>query len=274
MRLSLSPPASRGLALVMTGRLALPRSIEAEATGEALPALQLLLFSLYEDRADDELRFETYQRLGGVGGVMVTTAETAFQAASPDAQAAFPTVLRALVAEGADGGGATARWADAEALSAGPAGELAEALKAAHLLRSEGQRLRVAHESLLARWDRAADQIVAADRRFFDIRARLGARAARWKAANAGQAGRMLLRDFDLEEGRALIGAWGEAQVAEAAPDAPDFIRASVRAAGRRRLTSLAGAAVVLMMITAGAVAAWMFREDAAAAGEGSGGSP
>ncbi len=259
------PARVAGLGFGHDGSVSLASVIEAEATGEALPALQLLLFSLYEDRTDDELRFETYQRLGGVGGVMATTAETAYQAASPDAQAAFPTVLRALVAEGADGGGATARWADAEALSAGPAGELAEALKAAHLLRSEGQRLRVAHESLLSRWDRAADQI-AADRRFFDIRARLGARAARWKAADAGQAGRMLLRDFDLEEGRALIGAWGEAQVAEAAPDAPGFIRASVRAAGRRSLTSLAGAAAVLMMITVGAVAAWMFREDAAAA--------
>lgn len=259
------PARVAGLSYGHDGSTSLAAVIEAEATGEALPALQLLLFSLFEDRAGDELRFETYNRLGGVGGVMATTAETAFLAASPDAQAAFPRVLRALVAESADGGGATARWADANALTAeGAASELVGALKAAHLLRSEDQKVRVAHESLLLRWQRAADQI-AADKRFFDIRARLGARARRWKAAEAGQAGRMLLRDFDLEEGRALIGAWGEAQVAEAAPEAPGFIRASIKAAGRRRLAALVGAAAVLVMITAGAFAAWTYRADAVA---------
>lgn len=259
------PARVAGLTYGHDGSASLADVIEAEATGEALPALQLLLFSLYEDRAGDELQVRTYQRLGGVGGVMATTAETAFLTASDEAQAAFPDLLRALVSESADSGGATARWADAEALSDGAAGELAGALKAAHLLRSEDQKLRVAHESLLLRWDRAADQI-AADKRFLDIRARLGARAARWKAAEAGQAGRMLLRDFDLEEGRALISEWGEAQVAETAPDAPGFINASIRAARRRRLTTVAGAALVLMLITAGAFAAWMYRADAAAA--------
>lgn len=263
------PARVAGLSYAHDGSASLAAVIEAEATGEALPALQLLLFSLFEDRTDDELRFEAHFRFGGVGGVMATTAEAAFQAVSTDAQAAFPRVLRALVAEsadGANGGGTTARWANANTLAAeGDAAELVEALKEAHLLRSEDQKLRVAHESLLSHWDRAADQI-AADKRFFDIRARLGARAVRWKAATTGQASRMLLRDFDLEEGRALIAEWGEAQVAETAPEATGFIRASISAARRRSLTMLVAAAVVLMMITAGAFAAWMYRVDAAAA--------
>lgn len=260
------PARIAGLTYEHDGETSLASVIEAEATGEALPALQLLLFSLYQDRADDELRFETFHRLGGVGGAMARTAEEAFQAVSAGAQGAFPRVMRALVAESAEGGGAVARWADADALTAeAPAAELVEALVSAHLLRSEDRKLRVAHESLLANWDRAADQI-AADRRFFDIRSRLADRAARWGAADAGQARRMLLRDFDLEEGRALIGEWGEAQVAEAAPKAPAFISRSVDAARRRRFAAIGGVAAVLILLTAGAFAAWTYRTEAAAA--------
>lgn len=260
------PARIAGLTYEADAAGALATVIEAEATGEALPALQLLLFSLYEDRQEDLLRFETYRSLGGVGGVMATTAEKAFLDAPAAAQGAFPRVLRALVAESIEGGGAVARWAEAEAFAGEEAAEgLITALTDAHLLRSEDRKLRVAHESLLTNWSRAADQI-AADKRFFDIRARLGARAARWKAAEAGQAPRMLLRDFDLEEGRALISEWGEAEVAEAAPDAPVFIRASSSAARRRRLTTMIGAAAALVVLTTGAFVAWTFRTEAEAA--------
>ncbi|WP_192356027.1 adenylate/guanylate cyclase domain-containing protein [Mesorhizobium mediterraneum] len=165
----------------------------ASADPRSLPLLEFVLDALYEaGREQRILTFAAYQALGGFEGAIARRADEVVDALPPDIQEELPVVLRALT---------TVRPGD-EAVAARPALRaevtgspqrlaLVEALVAARLLVSDEDAaghvfVRVAHEALLSRWPRAGN-IVNANRRFLEARARLMADAQRWHSDNRNQ---------------------------------------------------------------------------------------
>src|ERR1700730_7294151 len=72
----------------------------ASATPESLPLLEHVLSLLYDEqsaRGDDLLRWSDYRELGELKGALAKHAEAVFGTLGPDAQGAFPLVMRHLV---------------------------------------------------------------------------------------------------------------------------------------------------------------------------------
>ena len=75
----------------------------ASATPESLPLLEHVLSLLYDRqsiRGDDLLRWSDYRELGELKGALAKHAEAVFSTLGPDAQRAFPLVMRHLVTLG------------------------------------------------------------------------------------------------------------------------------------------------------------------------------
>src|SRR5271157_2965378 len=75
----------------------------ALATPESLPLLEHVLSLLYDQqstRADGLLRWSDYRELGELKGALAKHAEAVFGTLGPDAQGAFPLVMRYLVTLG------------------------------------------------------------------------------------------------------------------------------------------------------------------------------
>ena len=75
----------------------------ASATPESLPLLEHVLSLLYDQqstRADGLLRWSDYRELGELKGALAKHAEAVFGTLGPDAQGAFPLVMRHLVTLG------------------------------------------------------------------------------------------------------------------------------------------------------------------------------
>ena len=250
-----------------------------EAAGHdrnALPLLSYVLDLLWQHRrsADGMLTVAAYDELGGLDGAIGRRAEEVFTALPADVQAAFPQVLRALVAvgQGAEDR-ATARSAPQSAFPPGtPASALVAALLGpeARLLVADGAgaaaRLRVAHEAVLTHWRRARRQI-AADRKDLQLRGRLEQAAALWEAAAPADRPALLLNPgLPLSEAEDLLARRGD----ELDPAVVAFVTISgttARAAERRRLRRLRVVAAGFAVLAAGAVAAsgfaWLQRNEA-----------
>ena len=170
----------------------------AGANPGALPLLEYVLDRLWRERsADGRLTFEAYERLGGFEGAIGRRAEELFVALPLDVQEALPEVLRALVATtwSESESAASSRTAPIASFTEGSAARrLVPTLQAqeARLLVVDGDRVRVAHEALLHRWERAARQI-AEDRHDLRTRDRLEREAAEWLQPAAGDRSNLLI---------------------------------------------------------------------------------
>ncbi len=221
----------------------LAQLIEAEASPSLLPAVQYLLSELYERRDETVLTRAAYRELGGVRGVMAERGEAVLGDLDAEARSAVPQVFRGLVKFDTGDGPPTARRLPVDAFPPGsPAARLILALTDARLIITDGKTLRLAHESLFDGWDRL-QHVAEQDRRMLGIRDRLLPYAQRFaEAGTRSERRRLLLRGFQLAEGRELQKNWGEESLAVADPALPRVIHASDRAEKRRRFAQIAGA--------------------------------
>jgi tetratricopeptide (TPR) repeat protein len=228
----------------------------AEATGasDALPLLQYALTLLEARKEGSRLTFAAYEAMGGLEGAIGQRAEEAWAALGEEARAAFPRVLRALVevAPGAELR-ATARRTPRTTLAATPGGAaFVDAFVAARLLvadeRGPDRVVSVAHEALLRRWRKAADQI-SAEAELLRIQTRLRAEAARWDASGRPKRWEYW-RGLDLEGGLLLLRSGFELEDRDRA-----YLNAGETQARRvRALKRLAFASISVLALGAGAL--------------------
>lgn len=213
---------------------------------EALPLLSFTLDQLFQERTERGLlRFDAYERLGGLEGALARRAEETFAAQPPDVQAALPGVLRGLVTVGVRGESVVAaRRVPLAGLATTPARTaLVDAFLAARLLavdRADDGRtvVRVTHEALLRHWPRLAS-ILDEDRVFLQTRDHVAQAAARWR-----EEGRR--PDFLLADGKSLADA---VDIHQRRPDDLDedlteyvvLSRKQVEGRRRRRVAAISG---------------------------------
>lgn len=229
----------------------------------ALPLLSVMLQSLYQrdivEGGGRALTFAGYRALGELKGAIAQRADQALadlRGHDPDAAAALPRVLRALVTAG-DDGTATSRPARLDAFAPGsPELRLVESFLAPErrlLVASERggvAEVRLAHEALLENWPAAREQI-ATDRRDLQTRARLEVLQRRWaEAATPAEKKKALLTSLNLAEGVDLVRRWNMPRDAGLGA----YVAQS-EAAERWRRKSFALAASILVLIFAGIAA-------------------
>ncbi|GHD16509.1 hypothetical protein GCM10010313_44880 [Streptomyces violarus] len=163
----------------------------------ALPLLGFVLTTLWERQLGGRLRLDTYRELGGLGGVLSSRADSAWQralrGAAPDAATGL---LRALIQ--VPPGSGTALRARLARRDAGEerwavARELAEArVLVVGADPERGETVELAHEALIEHWQPLAEQ-VESDRAFLTWRGELRYDRARWW--RAGRPDGLLLED-------------------------------------------------------------------------------
>lgn len=236
----------------------------------ALPLLSVMLQSLYgrdiEQTGGRALTFASYRALGELRGAIAERADQALAdlaRSDPDAPAALPRVLRALVTTGHDGA-TTSRPARLDAFApGGPEARLVAAFLAPDtrlLVASEHDgvaEVRLAHEALIENWPRAREQIET-DRRDLQTRARLETLHRRWhESGNAAEKTRALLTSLNLAEGTDLVRRWE----IPAADPLGAYVAASATAEGwRRRRVAVAALALVLVFAAIAALASLQWR--------------
>jgi WD40 repeat protein len=159
------PARAAGLAFGERNGTSLARVlVKAAPNADALPLLQMALAQLFERRAGAELTFAAYEARGGVEGAIAAHANIVFDQVAPTAQGELDPLVRELVRDiGRRSDGQvrfTARTADRKSFATSTARKtLVEKLVEGRLLVSDAGNLRVAHEALLRRWDRARDSL-------------------------------------------------------------------------------------------------------------------
>jgi WD40 repeat protein len=138
--------------------------VEAAPNADALPLLQMTLAQLFERREGAKLSFASYEAIGEVEGAIAAHANAVFDQVSPAAQRELGPLVEQLVRDVARRSDRqirfTAQVADRKAFeTSAPRRELVEVLVNRRLLVSDDGNLRVAHEALLRRWDRARDSL-------------------------------------------------------------------------------------------------------------------
>jgi hypothetical protein len=237
------PAESAGLTFEVDPRtgLSLDEEVRRAAGLQAgsLPLLEYVLDRLWHARTKEGvLTFAAYEALGGVEKTLATRAEEAFGQLPREAQAAFPTVLRALVTV-QPGGEAkfTARTAPLDAFPEGsPERTLIDAFQKPDerlLVIDAERRMRVAHEALFTHWQRASDQL-SADRRALEVRAMLEQDAERWACTWAERDSLLLPPGIRLAEATYLL----EHRSGDLSALVIDYIRHSI-AADKSRLARL-----------------------------------
>ena len=234
-------------------------AVLAEHAAAAPGALPLLSFTLDElhksaqNRREVVLTHSSYQMLGGLEGAIANRADDVVASLPAAAQAALPWVLRALttVNEPIDQP-PTARSAPlAKFGESGPGRTLVDALIAARLLVAGTEdgtvaTVRLAHEALISRWERARAQL-SADRRDLETRTHVERQFARWAQAHGVNRRRFLLRNPDLTNAVDLAKRWGE----ELEGSLREFIKQSNLRA--RLVQTLVGMAAILFAAVAAA---------------------
>lgn len=242
--------------------------IEAEASPQALPALQMLLSELYARRDGNELKLRVFDELRGVSGVMAKRGEQILTEVGPQIAAAYESLFRVLMAwSGASQ--PVARQVPFDDLQPGStAHQLAGSMVNAGLLISEEGMVRVAHESLISGWDRLR-RLFADERRLFEVREVLVGLFRQHQEAPASDAAKQrerLLTGVHLSDGTDLLAKWGEEPLHAVARGLPDFIRTSQlrdQSLKRRRLVAIAcGTALVCAAIAGGG---WLIQRGAEA---------
>jgi tetratricopeptide (TPR) repeat protein len=233
---------------------------DAAAAPGALPLLSFTLDELYRNakaRGDAVLTYTNYEALGGLEGAIARRAGEIVAALPAAAQAALPRVLRELTTViGTTDQAPVARSAPLEIFVEGsPARTLIDAFIAARLLVAADERgavamVRLAHEALIVRWQRAREQL-AADHRDLETRTLVERQFGRWSQTRGGARRLLLLRNPDLANALDLATRWGHEL------DAPmrDYIKRSARRARLTR-TLTAAASGVFAIVAIGAVVA------------------
>lgn len=220
-----------------------------------LPLLEFTLQALYDNRTDDgKLTFEAYEKLGGMEGSLARRADEVFNDLPAAQRDTLPQVISGLVRIG-DGRESVASCA----LSAFPGDDargLVRAFVDARLfsaeLDSEGEpRITVTHEALLTHWPRIGEWI-AENRDLIRIRERIRTARERWLSEDKRD-DLLLPRGKTLEDARELVRGVG----IELSDDDLQFIDASKRRAGRRRILERAATAALLVLTFAAAGLAW-----------------
>ncbi|MCX5512997.1 NACHT and WD repeat domain-containing protein [Kaistia algarum] len=257
------PASAAGLRYESVSGRDLRALIEAEASPQALPALQMLLSELYARREGNELKLRAFDELRGVSGVMAQRGDQILSEAGPGAPAALAPVFRALMVwSGA--GQPIAQRVPLDTFEPGSeAHRLAVSMVNAGLLTSEQGMVRVAHESLISGWDRLRN-LFADERRLFEIREVLAGLFRQHQATpalNAAKQRERLLTGVHLSDGTDLLEKWGEQPLQAVARGLPDFIRASQardRTQKRNRLALIA-CGIALVGVAIGA-AGWLIQ--------------
>ena len=238
----------------------------AAAEPGVLPLLSFTLDALYAEdvtkRGGHILTFATYESLGGLEGAIAKRADEIVAGLPEEAQAAVPQVLRSLVTiSGAAEQAITARAAPLTGFAEGtPARVVIDAFTAARLLVAgedgAAATVRLAHEALISRWEKARQQL-AADRRDLEIRALIEQQQGRWAKATGKAQRQLLLRDPDLANAVDLVRRWG-AELSEATRT---YVAASRKRARRRQqLTAVAAVVFGIVALTASVLGVVAYR--------------
>jgi WD40 repeat protein len=229
-------------------------SEHATAQPGVLPLLSFALDELYRDmkaRGSTKLTYASYEAIGELEGAIAKRADTIMAELPAPAQAALPRVLRALATvSDAKDLVPVARPAALESFTVGsPARVLVDAFTSARLLvaASEGgaaSTVRLAHEALVGRWQRAREQL-AIDRRDLATRMLIEQQLRRYNESRPVIRRQLLLRNPDLANATDLARRWGD----ELDEPTREFIRRSGRRA--RVLQSATAAAAVLFGLLA-----------------------
>jgi len=228
----------------------------AAAAPGALPLLSFTLDELYKDakaRGASVLTHASYEALGGLEGAIASRADETMGSLPAPAQATLPRVLRALTTVSTIADRVpVARSPPLQSFPEGsPSRILVDAFVAARLLVATGEEgaaatVRLAHEALISRWQRARDQLVA-DRRDLETRTLVEQQFGRWSQARGTTRWLLLLRNPDLANAVDLAKRWGDEL------DVP--IRKYIQQSGRRArvVQTLTAVAAVLFAFVAGA---------------------
>ena len=228
-----------------------------------LPLLSFTLDELYKDlrqRGTAVFTYSNYQALGGLEGAIAKRAEATVGALPESAQRSFTHVLRALTTVSQVGTQtAVARSAPLTSFAEGsPARMLVDALTEARLLIADvgdgaAPTVRLAHEALIGRWQRARDQLLA-DRRDLEMRTLVERQLGRWRDATGRDRRLLLLRDPDLANALDLANRWSD----ELDTTTREYINESRRAArGRRNALMGSLAAGLLLALGLAGLAYW-----------------
>jgi WD40 repeat protein/DNA-binding SARP family transcriptional activator len=214
----------------------------AEQPG-ALPLVQYALTELFDRRQDGRLTLEAYREIGGVGGALAASAEHLFETRQMGGRDAVRELFLSLVTlgEGTSDTRRRVRLSELSRAEIDPAA-MESALDAygRHRLltfdRDPGTReptVEVAHEALLAAWDRLRGWI---DEARDDIRVRntLASAAADWEAAGRDES--FLLRGARLER----VASWAETTTVSPSAGEAAYLQASVERRDEERATEAA----------------------------------
>ncbi|MGA5897927.1 trypsin-like peptidase domain-containing protein [Streptomyces venetus] len=241
-----------------------------DATGRpgALPLLGFVLTTLWERQVGGRLRLATYDELGGLGGVLSSRADSAWErAVRGTAPQAATGLLRALI-QLPPGSGTALR----ARLARRDAGEeqwaVARELATARVLvlgadPERGETVELAHEALIEHWQPLADQL-REDRAFLTWRGELRYDRARWW--RAGRPDGLLLEDPALP----VAERWLDDRDGELTAEDREFIEASVglraqkeqeaaRSERRKRYLRVLWAVVTVLAVVAAAVVSVLY---------------
>jgi len=256
------PAHAAGLTFEERDGVSLAKIVNQAVPGaDALPLLQMTLDRLFAARDGRMLTFDAYEAMGGLEGAIATHVDEVFATVSPAAQATLDSLLRTLVADIDDNGSLTLRTPALSEVQEGEAArELVAALREARLLVGDEAGVRVAHEALLRRWQRAHDS-PALKPDAIRLRRNLEPAFRNWAASG--------LDNDLLQPGTALAAAEDVLRSHPGAlpPPLEDYIQRSAAAAARRateatrqarRRTAMATfAAILLAVLAAGALTAY-----------------
>ena len=245
----------------------------------ALPLLQYVLATLFDRCTDGHLTLDAYRAIGGLRGALTRRAETVFERLDdPGRAAARQVFLRLVRPDGEKGTSRRARVRELSALEIDPVvlSDVLRAFETDRLLTFDRDPLsgdgtvEVAHEALLAEWDRLAGWLDACR---LDLRqhAWLTTRVEEWVAR--GRVDDDLLtggRLDEYEDWRAgtsfvltdderafLDGSVERRRLEQDATLAREARERSLERRAHRRLLGLIGAVAVVAVAGAWAVVAW-----------------
>src|SRR5271165_6696539 len=219
----------------------------ALATPESLPLLEHVLSLLYDQqstRADGLLRWSDYRELGELKGALAKHAEAVFGTLGPDAQGAFPLVMRHLVTLGQGEEEVPNRrtMPYRDLIATGETGQdqkaggkgLVDLFIEKRLLVADTDpqgevTVSVAHEALLREWQRVREWLKE-NREFLRMRDRLDSSLKLW-LSRGKQTDDLLEPGLHLAEGEKLLKDFGPSLSREQT----DYIYASVAERNRRR---------------------------------------
>ncbi len=234
----------------------------------ALPLLGFVLNTLWERQTGGRLRLDAYHELGGVGGVLSSTADSAWRRALRSAPAEVAAgLLRALIQ--VPPGGTTALRARLPRRDAGEERwAIARSLAEARVLvlgadPERGETVELAHEALIEHWQPLAEQL-RSDRAFLAWRGELRYDRARWW--REGRPDGALLEDPALAAAERWLTERGD----ELTDDDREFIAASValrerkrreaaRSERRRRSLRYLGVGITVLAVVAASVVSVLY---------------